>query len=226
MTYSTMVQTAESVVLTYSTMSQTVETVALTYSTTLQTAETVALYYSTTRLQIVETVALTYSSTVETSETVAMTCNNNATNCSSDLRNCCTNCSSDLQNCGTNCSSDQQYYATNCSIDLQYYGTNCRNCSIFTMLQIVEAVAREIVNDKNTFLHGDCPDPGCNCCLQGTACLGAVFLHSVLQITQKVKIRGWGFKSGECGAHSMSYLLLMSRSSNRCLGHNRVLLEV
>ena len=35
-----------------------------------------------------------------------------------------------------------------------------------------------------------------------------------------------GFKLGECGSHSMSHLLLMSRSSNRCLSHTGVLLEV
>ena len=34
------------------------------------------------------------------------------------------------------------------------------------------------------------------------------------------------FKSGECGAHSVSHLLLMSQSWNRCLSHNRALLEV
>ena len=35
-----------------------------------------------------------------------------------------------------------------------------------------------------------------------------------------------GFKSGECGTHSVSHLLLMSWSSNRCLSHDRMLLEV
>ena len=73
---------------------------------------------------------------------------------------------------------------------------------------------REIVNDTNTFLYGDCSDPGCNCCLQVTDCLRIVSVHSVLQIIPKVKF--WGFKSGDYEAHSMS-LLLMSRSSNRCL---------
>ena len=49
---------------------------------------------------------------------------------------------------------------------------------------------REIVNGTNTFLYGDCPDPGCNYCLQVTDCLGVVFVHSVLQINPKVKTCG------------------------------------
>ena len=52
--------------------------------------------------------------------------------------------------------------------------------------------AREIVNDTNTFLYVVCPDPGCNCYLQVTDCLGVVFVLSVLQITLKVKIGGGG----------------------------------
>ena len=58
------------------------------------------------------------------------------------------------------------------------------------VLQAHLQVVREIVNDTNTFLYGDCPDLGCDCCLQVTDCLGVVFVHSVLQITPKVKI--WG----------------------------------
>ena len=37
-------------------------------------------------------------------------------------------------------------------------------------------------------LYGDCPDPGCNSCLQVTDCLGAVFVHSVLQIIPEANI--------------------------------------
>ena len=50
--------------------------------------------------------------------------------------------------------------------------------------------ALKTVNDTKTFLYGDCSDPGCNCSLQVTDCLGDVFLYSVLQITPKVNI--WG----------------------------------
>ena len=57
-------------------------------------------------------------------------------------------------------------------------------------LQTHLQAAREIVHDTSRFLYGDCPGPGCNCCLQVTDCLGVVFVHSVLQITPKVKI--WG----------------------------------
>ena len=44
----------------------------------------------------------------------------------------------------------------------------------------------------------DRPDPGCNCCLQVTDCVGVVFVHSVLQITPKVK------NMDKSGTHSMS----------------------
>ena len=84
--------------------------------------------------------------------------------------------------------------------------------------------ALKTVNDTKTFVYEDCSDPGCSCCLQVSDCLGAVFVHSVLQRTPKVNI--CGVKSGECGAHSVSHQL-MSRSSNRCLySHNRVSLGV
>ena len=46
--------------------------------------------------------------------------------------------------------------------------------------------ARENVNDTNTFLYGDCHNPGCNCCLQVTDCLGLVFVYSVLQIIRRL----------------------------------------
>ena len=45
-----------------------------------------------------------------------------------------------------------------------------------------------------------------------------------LKLPQRYKSAG--VKSGECGAHSTSHLTLMSRSSNRCLSHNRMLLEM
>ena len=110
-------------------------------------------------------------------------------------------------------------------------------CSLQNVLQMIPLAlqshlqaAREIISDTNTFLYRDRPDPGCYCCLQVTDCLGVVFVHSVLQITPKLKIIFFFFffffKSGECGANSMSHLLLISRSSNLCLSHNRVLLEV
>ena len=70
-------------------------------------------------------------------------------------------------------------------------------------LQAHLQAAREIVIDTNTFLYGDCPDAGCNCCLHATDYLGVVFAHSVLRITPTVKKSG-RFKSGECGAHSGS----------------------
>ena len=35
-------------------------------------------------------------------------------------------------------------------------------------------------------LYGDCPDPGCNSCLQVTDCLGLVFVYSVLQIIRRL----------------------------------------
>ena len=73
-------------------------------------------------------------------------------------------------------------------------------------LQAHLQAAREIVNDTNAFFYGDCPDPDCNCCRQVTDSAGVVFVHSILQITPQVSI--CGFKSGECGAHSMSHLLL------------------
>ena len=75
-----------------------------------------------------------------------------------------------------------------------------------------------MINDTNTFLYGDCPDHDCNCCFQVTVSLGLVFVHSVLHLTPKVNI--WGFKSGECGAPSMSHCLLMIRSPNRYLSHS------
>ena len=50
--------------------------------------------------------------------------------------------------------------------------------------------AHKIVNDTNTFFCGDCPDHGCNCCVQVNDCLGVVFIHSVLEITPKVQICG------------------------------------
>ena len=78
--------------------------------------------------------------------------------------------------------------------------------------------ACEIVHDTHIPLWGL---HVCNCVFQVTDYLGVVFVHSVLQIAPKVKIwgkGGWvtgrGCKSGECGAHSVSHLL-MSRSSNR-----------
>ena len=58
------------------------------------------------------------------------------------------------------------------------------------VLQAYLQEAREIVNDTKTFLCGDCPDPGCNCCFEVTDCLGVVFVHSVLQTTPKVKFCG------------------------------------
>jgi len=40
------------------------------------------------------------------------------------------------------------------------------------VLQAYLQEAREIVNDTKTFLYGDCPDPGCNCCFQLTIVWG------------------------------------------------------
>ena len=95
----------------------------------------------------------------------------------------------------------------------------------FGIAGTVWQVVCETDSDTNTFLYGDCSDPGCNSCLQVTNCLGVAFTHWVLQITPQVKFRGgWGGKSGERSAHSM--LLLMSQSLNCCPCHNTLLLEV
>ena len=66
--------------------------------------------------------------------------------------------------------------------------------------------SRKIVNDSHTFLLGDLPDLSCDCCLQFTYCLRIVLIHIVLEIPPQITI--WGFKSGECAAHSTSHLLL------------------
>ena len=67
---------------------------------------------------------------------------------------------------------------------LQFVGQIVRLlCSLLNVFQMtplaLEAhlqAAHETVNDTSTFLYGDCPDPGCNCCLQVTDCFRTIGL--------------------------------------------------
>lgn len=67
---------------------------------------------------------------------------------------------------------------------------------------------RKIVNYSNTFLFGDFPDFCCDCCLQFTNRLRVVLVRIILETPPQIKI--WEFKSGKCGAHSLSHFLLIS----------------
>ena len=87
-----------------------------------------------------------------------------------------------------------------------------------TALQANFQTTRKIVNNTDAFLHTYCPNPSCNCSLQFSYGLGVGFIDSIFQITPQIQIWG-GVKSGECAAHSMPHLLLMSRPPNRCLSH-------
>ena len=49
-------------------------------------------------------------------------------------------------------------------------------------------------------------------------------VHIVCEETPQINI--WGLRSGECGAHSTSHLLLRSLSSNLCLNQARTSLAV
>ena len=46
-------------------------------------------------------------------------------------------------------------------------------------------------------------------------------IHVILEIPPQIKIRGGGFKSGDCVAHSISHFLLISLSLNRSLSQAR-----
>ena len=74
-----------------------------------------------------------------------------------------------------------------CSANYYIFSKTLTSVTDFYGLSEVQA-GREIVNDTNAFLYTDCRDPGCNCCLQVTDCLGFAFVHPILQITPKVKI--------------------------------------
>ena len=65
----------------------------------------------------------------------------------------------------------------------------------------------------------------CTLCEVDEGTLQHMFWDCIKTQVRKNTVAG-GFKSSECGAHSISHLLLMSRSPNRCFCHNRVLLEV
>ena len=58
--------------------------------------------------------------------------------------------------------------------------------NVFQMTFLTLQAACEIAKDRKVFLHGDCSDPYCNCCLQVTDYLGVVFVYSV------PKVNIWG----------------------------------
>ena len=73
----------------------------------------------------------------------------------------------------------------------------------------------KVVNHFYTLLFRDGSYFCCDGSFQFLNCLWIFLVYIVFEKTPQIKI--WGLRSGECGAHSTSHLLLMSLSSNLCL---------
>ena len=78
----------------------------------------------------------------------------------------------------------------------------------------------------NTFLYRDCPDPGCNCCLSLSHRLSGGCFRTLCPSDNPTGENLGGLNRVSVARTHCHTFLVLSRSSNRCLSHNRVLLEV
>ena len=82
----------------------------------------------------------------------------------------------------------------------------------------------KVVNHFYTLLFRDGSYFCCDGSFQFLYCLWISLVYIVFEETPRIKIGG--LRSGECGAHSTSHLLLISLSSNLCLNQARASLAV